>query len=83
MSALNPDEPAQDPPTIDTQQLQQQLQQQQQHNPQEILVQQPIQPPPQSSNDTGRKGPYTAPLLALFADLPVLIFVSSQSTIGP
>jgi hypothetical protein len=25
----------------------------------------------------------TAPLLALFADLPVLIFVSSQSTIGP
>jgi hypothetical protein len=66
MSALNPDEPAQETPSsIDTQQLQQQLQQQQQHNQQEILVQQPIPPP---SNETGRKGPYTATFF-LLADL--------------
>jgi polysaccharide deacetylase 2 family uncharacterized protein YibQ len=72
MSALNPDEPAQETPSsIDTQHLQQQLQQQQQHNQQEILVQQPIQPPSQSSIETGRKGPYTAsPSCFLSADLP-------------
>jgi hypothetical protein len=70
MSALNPDEPAQETPSsIDTQQLQQQLQQQQLHNQQEILVQQPLQPPNQTSNESGRKGPYTATFL-LFADLP-------------
>jgi hypothetical protein len=61
MSALNPDDPAQETGSVlDTQQLQQQLQQQQQHNPQEILVQQPIQAPISASNETGRKGPYTA-----------------------
>lgn len=64
MSALNPEEPAQEAPSVlDAQQLQQQLQQQQQHNQQEILVQQPIQTANPTSNETGRKGPYTALLL--------------------
>lgn len=78
MSALNADEPAQETPSIDTQQLQQQLQQQQQHNQQDILVQQPIQPPPPVSIESGRKGPYKAPFLLYFeADLPVLTVLSS------
>ncbi|KAF8240789.1 hypothetical protein L208DRAFT_1383713 [Tricholoma matsutake] len=56
MSALNPEEPAQEAPSVlDAQQLQQQLQQQQQHNQQEILVQQPIQTANPTSNETGRK----------------------------
>ncbi|KAF5385217.1 hypothetical protein D9615_001112 [Tricholomella constricta] len=56
MSALPTDEPAQDASSsIDTQQLQQQLQQQQQQQHQQDLLGQPIQPPPSSSNEPGRK----------------------------
>jgi len=86
MSALNPDEPAQETPSaIDTQQLQQQLQQQQQHNQQDILVQQPIQPSTATSNEPGRKGPSTAIIsLSLLPISGFSIFrFSSQSTVGP